>query len=138
MKAIQDRSDFCIDNKFGIYNDVVKGMFLTDIDEFEGLVEEYELSHESEFYGWGGKRGFMNYLETCLREEDKHFQKNPREISMTIKRYQDFCDDAVLYEAIRVVVNRTVTQVVPLDELATLSKQVNGVLKAKNTSQSTH
>jgi hypothetical protein len=139
MKTTTDRSEFCNQNNMiCVYNETVGGTILTNIDQFEKSKVEYSEMDESEFSQWGGKRGFMNYLEMHLKNEDRYFRKNPRKISIQNKRYQGFCDDMVLYEILRSVVLGAFTPVLPLDKHQGVKEVVKGIMNTQNVSESVH
>lgn len=122
MKFKTNRSETHIkDNKIGIYNTLVGGVVVTDIDKFEKNLEEMIFESETEYSDWGGKQGFMKYLENLLKNEDKYFKKNPRKITLANQRYQDFCDDMVLYEMIRFAVTGDPVQIAPLEKVEKIS-----------------
>lgn len=139
MKTTTDRTEFCNQNNMiCVYNETVGGTIMTNIDEFEKGKVEYSEMDESEFTQWGGKRGFMNYLEIHLKTEDRYFRKNPRKISMQNKRYQGFCDDMVLFEIMRSVVIGAQTAVLPLTKHLDVTKIINGTLSNRMRSELLH
>jgi hypothetical protein len=119
------------DNKIAIYNTIVGGMVETDIDLLEQNIEKIINKSESEYSQWGGKFGFMKYLENLLKEEDRYFRKNSRKITLLNSRYQRFCDDMVLYEMIRHVVTGDIIQVAELQLLEKVSLINKSMMQAK-------
>lgn len=130
MKTTTNRTEFCDQNNMiSVYNQTVDGAIMTNIDEFEKIKFEYSEMEESEFAVWGGKSGFMNYLEIHLKNEDWYFRMNPRKITLQNKRYQGFCDDIVLYEVMRSVVVGAHTSVLPLTKHQVINEAVMGISK---------
>lgn len=91
-------------NRMCIYNELVNGCIFTNRDEFEHNLEKIMRAPESEFGTWGGKQGFLVYLKKRLKKEDKYFFKNRGKITLKNPRYQEYCDDMVLYVALKHVV----------------------------------
>lgn len=124
MKTITDRTEFCNQNTICVYCELVGGYVMTDIDEFENNKVEFSQMNDLEFSEWGGKRGYLNYLEQQLKNQDRYFKKNPRKINMNNKRYRAFCDDMILYEIMRSVVTGVFTSVLPIDQHKDISDMV--------------
>lgn len=124
------------DNKIGICNSLVGGVVMTDIDIFEKDLEGIISRNETEYSVWGGKQGFMKYLENFLKNEDRYFKKKPRKVTLANQRYQSFCDNMVLYEAIRFAVTGDPILLVPLQKLEKISVMVEegGLMGLKTSS----
>jgi hypothetical protein len=140
MKLITDKNEFCNkNNKIGIYNQLVGGCVLTDIDMFEEDCETFRMYDDSEYSMWGGKIGFMKYLEGVLKQEDKYFKKNPRKINGINPRYQGFCDDMVLYEVVRYVLTNSPILVSGLEVVDDIeSKITTGLMDVEPISKVCH
>lgn len=142
MMEVSLMSEFCNkDNQFGVYNNVVKGVVLINRDNFFQDIITINNTNDSEYHKFGGKLGFVKYLEKHLRKEDGYFKKFPQEISFLNQRYQDFCDDMVLYEVVRYTWGIGLMGILPLDELNKFTNQLNNLIadsRSRNETFSLH
>lgn len=103
-----------------IHNDLVGGSVFTNSTSFHSFLDELRCAPESEYATWGGKQGFLTYLKIHLKKDDKYFRKNRGMVTLENPRYQEFCDDMVLYVAFKHVVNNEPISVIPITKFEQL------------------
>ena len=85
----------------GLYSKEFKATIFTEPNKLIKQLGDMDIDTGSSYDKLGGKKGFMHYIFDLLKKEDNYFKTNKKKINNRNKRYQDFCDDLVLYEMIK-------------------------------------
>ena len=70
---------------------------LTEHEELERMMREYASKPDEIWCDGRGKKYLHKFLRKKLVKENRHFDKNPKEIQRNSKRWANYMDDCVIF-----------------------------------------
>ena len=90
----------------------ISTVILTDKEEIEQILHEYETAPDHVWCDGRGKRYMYLMLKQVLQCKDKHFNKHPELITQSNQDWVDFCDDCILLFLLDVHLNEKPVQLI--------------------------
>jgi hypothetical protein len=74
----------------------INSVILTEHENIQNIADDFQDSDDSKWLYGQGKKALYDLLLKNLRKEDKYFDKKPKKMNASNKRWLNFCDDCVI------------------------------------------